>query len=138
MPTFDELKFLTQRRLNAAELLNDSGFHDIAYQDSGYIIEFGLKAAICKSYETDQYPEEEKKFKTHHFDSLVYLAGLSEELSIKKARDRAFMKNWSLTTKWSVHLRYKPIGDQENTSNSFLKAVKSEDGGVLPWIKSHW
>ncbi|CAH0289449.1 HEPN domain-containing protein [Peribacillus frigoritolerans] len=139
MPTIDELKYLSERRLEAANILSDNNIHDIAYHDSGYIIELGLKAVICKQLEETHYPEHESQYRTHHFDSLVSHAGLSKELAKKKARDRDFMKNWSIATKWSVALRYKPIGkDEESISTSFLNAVKSDRGGVLPWIKSHW
>lgn len=138
MATIDDLKYLSERRLEAVEILSNNHIHDIAMQDSGYIVEFALKAAICKGNGYYQYPQDNKFF-THHFDSLVRLAGLDEELAEKKATDRDFMKNWSITTKWSVHLRYKPIGkDDESISKSFINAVKSEKGGVLPWIKTHW
>ncbi|MGJ9381539.1 hypothetical protein [Salipaludibacillus sp. CF4.18] len=49
------------------------------------------------------------------------------------------MKNWLIATKWSVELRYRPIGkDVESVSTTFLNAVSSERGGVLPWIQRHW
>lgn len=139
MPTINELKYLSERRLEAAEVLTRNGINDIAYQDSGYILEFGLKAAICKCLELEDYPDHDRRFRTHHFDSLVNHAGLMKELSEKKARDRDFMRNWSIATKWSVELRYKPIGkDEKNIATSFINAVKSEKGGVLPWIQTHW
>lgn len=139
MPTIEELKYLSQRRLVAAEVLHRNEVHDIAYHDSGYIIEFGLKAAICKRKNFEAYPENSGEYFTHVYDRLVKLASLEEELAKKRATDREFMKNWSIATKWSVHLRYKPIGKDEKTvSKTFLKAVKTEDSGVLPWIKTHW
>lgn len=138
MPTIDDLKYLSERRLQAVEILNSNKIYDIAMHDSGYIIEFALKAAVCKGSGFQKYPDDKKYF-THRFDNLVKLAGLEEELAQKKATDREFMKNWSLTTKWAVDLRYKPIGkDDESNSKSFVNAVKSDKGGVLPWIKTHW
>ena len=138
MPTIDQLKYLSERRLEAAEALIESDIHDIAYQDSGYVIEFGLKAAICKKLEVNEYPQEQK-FYTHRYDDLIKLAGLDNELADKKAVDREFMKNWSISTKWSVHLRYQPIGkDVVSVTNAYINAIKSETGGVLPWIKVHW
>jgi HEPN domain-containing protein len=137
--TIDELKYLSERRLEAAEVLSENGIFDIAYQDSGYIIEFGLKAAICKRIEALHYPDHDRRYRTHHFDSLVHAAGLDVELSQKRAKDREFMKNWSIATKWSVELRYRPIGkDEQSIATTFLNAVKSEKGGVLPWIQRHW
>jgi DNA gyrase/topoisomerase IV subunit B len=139
LPTIDELKYLSERRLEAANILSENNIHDIAYHDSGYIIELGLKAAICKRLEVFHYPENESQYRTHHFDSLVSHAGLSKELAKKKSKDRDFMKNWSIATKWSVALRYQPTGvDEENISKTFLNAIESEKGGVLPWIKAHW
>lgn len=139
MPTKEELKYLSSRRLEAAEVLLQNGIHDIAYHDSGYILEFGFKAVICNRLAQDSYPEHDRKYRTHHFDSLVEHAGLIDELAKLKARDREFMKNWSIATKWSVELRYRPIGkDVESVATTFLNAVKSEEDGVFPWIKKHW
>lgn len=139
MPTFLELKYLADRRMEAVDVLNYNGIHDIAYQDSGYIIEFGLKAAICKHLNATKYPDNVEIYRTHHFDTLVDLAGLTSELAKKKASDRTFMKNWSIATKWSVALRYRPIGiDEKSKSTTFINAVKEEKGGVLSWIKTHW
>lgn len=139
MPTIEELKYLSQRRLVAAEVLHRNEVHDIAYHDSGYIIEFGLKAAICKQHSLDKYPEDMRAYRTHVYDQLIKLAGLESELAKKKANDREFMKNWSIATKWSVHLRYVPIGkDMKSISGNFLKAIKSEESGVLAWIQTHW
>ncbi|WP_312461173.1 HEPN domain-containing protein [Proteiniclasticum sp.] len=138
MPTNNELKYLSERRLSAVQVLTDNSLHDIAYHDSGYIIEFGLKAIICKKSGSEEYPSS-KEYYTHHFDSLVRLAGLEEELAIKKATDREFMKNWSVATKWSVQLRYRPIGhDDKSIVESFINAIRSDKGGVLPWLKLHW
>lgn len=39
MPTIHELNYLSERRLEAVEILTE--VYDIAYHDSGYIIEFG-------------------------------------------------------------------------------------------------
>lgn len=138
MATIDDLKYLSERRLEAVEILSNNNIHDIARHDSGYIIEFALKAAVCKEKGVRNYPQKQEYF-THRFDNLVKLAGLEEDLAAKKAADREFMKNWSITTNWSVHLRYQPIGkDDESISKSFINAVKSDKGGVLPWIKTHW
>lgn len=138
MPTIDELKYLSGRRLEAVEVLANNDIHDIAYHDSGYIVEFALKAAICKFKNLEEYPNSREYF-THHFDDLVRLAGLELELSNQKSHDREFMKNWSISTNWSVELRYKPIGSTvESVSETFINAVKNEEGGVLPWIKKHW
>lgn len=138
MTTIDDLKYLSERRLEAVEILNDNKIYDIAMHDSGYIIEFALKAAVCKVEGFLEYPKD-NRYHTHRFDNLVKLAGLEEKLSQKKAMDREFMKNWSITTKWAVELRYQTIGkDDESKSKSFVNAVKSDKGGVLPWIKTHW
>jgi len=139
MPTIEELKYLSIRRLEAVEVLSAHNIFDIAYQDSGYIVEFGLKAVICKKLNKQQYPDQERIYRTHHFDSLVKLAGLEDELMFKKAKDRSFMKSWSKATKWSVELRYRPIGnDEEGTASAYINAIKSDEGGVLPWIQMHW
>jgi hypothetical protein len=135
MATIDDLKYLSERRLQAVEVLSKNNIHDIARQDSGYIVEFALKAAICKENGVQHYPS---KFFSHRFDDLVKFAGLQEELSVKKATDKEFMKNWSIATTWSVELRYQPIGNDVSISRSFINAVKSDKGGVLPWVKTHW
>lgn len=138
MPTPNDFKYLSSRRLDAVRVLTYHGIYDIAYHDSGYIIEFGLKAIICKKNNAEDYPHDEK-YRSHHYDKLVRLAGLDEELAIRKATNREFMKNWSITTKWSVNMRYQPIGkDAKGVITSFLNAATSENGGVMPWIRKHW
>lgn len=139
MATFEQLKYLSERRLEAAEILSNNDIYDIAYHDSGYVIELGLKAVICKTISQTVYPDNQSKYRTHHFNTLVSLAGLDKELADKKATDRQFMKNWSIATKWSVGLRYQPGGkDVANITTSYLKAISSDKNGVLPWLKTHW
>ena len=87
MPTCEQLKELAKTRLKEVELLHHHGFYDGAYYLSGYIIEFSLKAKICKLLNLDQYPESgpiSKTFKTHKLDDLVILAGIEKELEEEK------------------------------------------------------
>ena len=44
----NELKRMADWKLKEIKLMHENGFFDSAVSNSGYVVEFGLKAAICK------------------------------------------------------------------------------------------
>jgi HEPN domain-containing protein len=72
MPTRNELKELAQLRLKEAETLFQAGLYDGAAYLCGYVIEFALKAKICKLLGVNEYPMSGKLKEEHlseHFAS---------------------------------------------------------------------
>lgn len=133
----NELKRMADWKLKEIKLMHENGFFDSSVSNSGYVVEFGLKAAICKKIKRD-YPENYLKYKKHNPDQLVNLAGLKKALKEEK-KNVNFMVNWSLISRWSVNFRYKPIGtNSEETSIGYINALEAEDGGVYTWIKKVW
>lgn len=139
MPTREELQDLSEARLNAIKTLYENGIYDIVCQDSGYVVEFGLKSAVCKANEFDEYPENNQTYRTHNLTRLVKLAKLHDKLNERKRNDIAFFTNWSLISKWSVNMRYEPIGEKkESNAKQHINAIENPKDGVHPWNKQNW
>ena len=47
MPTRLELQELS-KKIRSYKIIFEQGLHDFVCQDCGYVLEFGLKSAICK------------------------------------------------------------------------------------------
>jgi HEPN domain-containing protein len=139
MPTRNEFQVLSEARLSAIKNLFAGGLYDIVCQDSGYVVEFGLKSAICKAINTERYPDNKKIYRTHNLTQLVKLARLENDLNEKKVNDAKFFANWSLVSKWSVNMRYQPIGEnEEENAKDHINAIENPKDGVHPWIKQNW
>jgi hypothetical protein len=139
LPTRSDLQGLSEARLDAIKSLLGSGHYDIVCQDSGYVIEYGLKSAVCKHLNDDDYPEHIRKYRDHDFNKLIELADLQNELSRARMDNFNFFVNWSLLTKWSVNFRYKPVGtNQKHHAEEIINAIDNEKDGVHPWVKIHW
>lgn len=139
MPTRYELQVMAEKRLEAVKSLHKQGFYDFVCQDSGYVLEFGLKSAVCKRIGKDSYPDNDQKYRTHSLNKLVNLADLRRKLERKKKKDENFFVNWSIASKWSVEFRYQPIGQNEKeNAEDFLNAIENPKDGVHPWVKENW
>ena len=76
MPTRAEFKQLAKLRLKEAETLFTAGLYDGAAYLCGYVVEFALKARICKLLGLDEYPETGKlktAYAVHDFNQLLIL-----------------------------------------------------------------
>ena len=140
MANREELRKLSKARLKAAKLLYDKEDFDCAVYLVGYVVEFALKAAICKRLNLGDYPDSgahEKIFKTHHFDRLLTLSGMSDIISL--SGPRKLWENWSeLTQEWRPDVRYEPIGtySQQEIERKF-EALEERPHGFLTWIKRY-
>jgi len=141
--TLEEFKNLAETRLEEAKVLLEEEYYDGACYLSGYVIEFALKARICKVLNLKDYPDSgsiSRSFKTHDFDDLVKLAGLKQELENKlDQKPKDFFTYWSLLTDWSVDFRYDPVGTNERQrAEEIIEALEDPDEGVFTWLKSKW
>ena len=140
MPTRRDLQKLAKLRLREAEHLERKGLYDGCVYLCGYVVEFALKARICRVLGLRSYPDEKevgRVFKTHNFDVLKLLAGLEEETSL--ARNKALFNNWSTATEWRPEYRYLPPGTYDKKkARQVLSSIKNRPNGVLTWLSKQW
>lgn len=135
-----ELQQLARLRLSEAEHLYAKGLHDGATYLCGYVVEFALKARICKLLKLKNYPDTGKignLFKTHNFDDLKLLAGLSEEVTA--AKNPELFANWSIAKSWEPEQRYSAPGTSDRKkAQDALASIKDDPNGVLTWLSKRW
>ncbi len=141
MPTRIQLQHIADNRMEDIKSLLKEGRYDAAKYLSGYIVETGLKACICKTLDID-YPDKgdiSKSFLTHNLDNLVKLAGLSKKMTQKRAIDKQFNDNWNLVSDWNESMRYDPIATYLLTDiENIIIALEDNSSGILTWIKTQW
>ncbi|MDM8557844.1 HEPN domain-containing protein [Candidatus Parabeggiatoa sp. HSG14] len=139
MPTRNELKELAKLRLKEAETLFNADLYDGAVYVSGYVIEFALKARICKLLDINEYPSSGKlksAYAVHNFEQLLLLSGLQKKISLAHAE---LHTNWSIIIPWSPEMRYQSKGTiSKSKAEEILNAVRDEPNGVLKWIMKYW
>lgn len=138
MATRGELKAMAQSKLAEADLLNSNKFYNSTYYLSGYAVEFGLKAVICKRLGVEMFNGEvpgkvSKLFQIHDISDLVILSGLHPALQNERAINQDFNKAWSKVSVWSEQRRYDSTCSQQ-TSIQFIMAVKT----LMTWIQRNW
>lgn len=140
MATRQQLQQLAKLRLSEAERLYAGGLYDGAVYLCGYVVEFALKARICKLLRVKDYPDAGKIlqfFKTHDFDVLKFLAGLSEEITATK--NETLFYNWSIATAWKPEQRYLPKGTSDKKkAQAVLSSIRDDPDGVLTWLSKRW
>lgn len=138
MASYTELKILAESRMNEAKVLNENGHSDGAIYLAGYVVEFALKARICKNLGLDNYPDRIKGFKEHSFENLIILAGLYKSWNQMKADSIEFNSNWNVISNWAVDLRYTYIEDSNKSKTlEYLNSLEGEFG-IFTWIKTLW
>jgi len=138
MPTKQELQDKSEHKLNIIKGHFVRKEYDDVVENSGYVIEFGLKAAVCKNLQIEVFPEE-RKYYTHDLSKLLTCADLQQSFNEKKIMSQNFFINWSILTKWSPEFRYQPIGSNTRTyAKQILNAINHESEGVFPWVKKNW
>jgi HEPN domain-containing protein len=140
LATRQQLQQLAKLRLTEAERLYAGGFYDGAAYLCGYVLEFALKARICKLLRLSEYPEKGeigRLFKTHDFDNLKILAGLSGEITATKNTE--LFNNWSVAALWTPEQRYLPKGTvDKKKAEEVLASIKDDPNGVLTWLSKRW
>ncbi len=135
-----KFKEIAQSRLRAGKLLIDSGDYTLAIDIMGFGLECALKSCICKLLILKKYPDLSKDrkvqgvFKTHNFDLLLILSGLSSEIKISGDEDLYY--NWSETTKiWSPDTRYEPINNgDEGKAKKMYNSLNTGDKAIFNWL----
>ena len=76
-----------------------------------------------------------KEVVTHDFHELVRIAGLEGELKAR-VTDRTFSESWDIVTAWDVASRYQQRTEVE--ARALLAAIRDQQNGVLPWLRTYW
>lgn len=147
MASRTDLKKISLARLKAAEILMRAEDWDYAGYTLGYVLEFSLKAAICKRLNLNSYPADDKArttevrglFKTHSFDSLIMLSGFSKVFG--GTGDPLLFQSWSEATQdftaeksW-VELRYQAGYWDKTKVERVHNALIDSQRGILTYIR---
>lgn len=140
LATRKQLQQLANLRLEEAERLYSHGLYDGATYLCGYVLEFALKARICRLLRLKEYPERGEighLLKTHNFDNLKVLAGLSEEITATRNKD--LFSNWSIAALWKPEQRYSAKGTADKKkAEEVLASIRDDPNGVLTWLSKRW
>ncbi|HSR89266.1 MAG TPA: HEPN domain-containing protein [Candidatus Udaeobacter sp.] len=117
MISFEELKIISQTRLEDAKALLINGRYDGALYVCGYAVETALKSIVCKNLNLNgvvssaHIPSTTQEFKiielikTHDLEGLLKLAPANLATEIKTTK----LSEWSTVLKWNPEMRYAPI-----------------------------
>lgn len=146
MATGSELKKIARKRVATAKTLIDTGDWEMAVYMMAMALELALKSAACKALRFETYPETnddaDKYFKSHKFDRLLKISGLSDVFSIRvpMVNSNAF-QNWSNFTgplvfgeKDYTSMRYDPkmqANFKEQTVRNLYYALYEDKDSIL-------
>ena len=134
-----QLKALSSARLGSTKYLCKHGDYDGAAYFLGYVVEFALKAVICKRLNLLNYPDFgplSEIFKTHDFNVLLTLSGMSDKINING--ELKLWENWSKLTQWRPDIRYDPLGTYtEEYVEERIDALENKQCGLLIFVKKH-
>lgn len=149
MASREELKTIYRARVKSAEILIAGGDADGAVQMMGLALECALKASACEALGIINYPETHddgevpKFFKSHKFERLLLISGMTETFSA--AGDSDVLDNWSKFVaaypgEW-VSMRYNEKYSYDNTiAEELYKYLYSDSKSILKAIaeKRSW
>jgi HEPN domain-containing protein len=135
MATRSQLRSLALLRRQEAQALFDAGLYDGAHYLAGYVLEFALKARICRVLDLDEYPDSgdlRRSYATHDLAQLLKLSGLSRRPALQEAE---LFVSWSTAARWKPEIRYDTPGLMTREDVSYILRAIDE---VLRWIRRHW
>lgn len=148
MANRDDLKELAQQHLKTAEILIRARDYAGAAYMLGYVLEFALKSAACKTLNLVSYPESGSNerissfFKAHNFDQLIMISGLTDLFDFRGSAGAS--RNWSDFTgmflgEWP-RMRYDlPFRKQfnEKTLKKLYNNLTDSNNGILTVIEKN-
>ena len=151
MPSRSDLHTLTKQRLDEATALLPLNFPDAAFYLAGYSIECALKAAVCKTLDQDDFYEPDRsnkgtryyvqecifrEFKTHNYNDLLVLSGLSAKFEIARDTNLELYLAWGEVEKagWNEQYRYQLGTKSSQNVSDFIAAVET----LIVWISNYW
>ncbi len=146
MATKADFKELAKQHIKTADILMKAGDYSGAAYILGYVLEFYLKAATCKTLNIISYPETHANdkvygfFKTHSFDQLLIVSGMSDLID-PFATDTAPWQNWSdFTSKYLgewTGMRYNKDKGKEFTKSvveNLYRQLLTDDKSIVKTI----
>ena len=148
--TGESFEKMIASRIKCVDILMSEGEWHVASYLMGHILECTLKATICKVLKVKEYPADMKHrdnkvpefFRTHFFDRLALLAGVSEIFSLNG--NTQALDNWSQFTAklpgdW-VSMRYYDTKDEidEQTAKSLYGNLLSNENAIIKTVKETW
>jgi len=140
-----QLQELTRERLLDAQALLDGGRWSFAYYNVGYAVECALKSCFLTRMPLTGWVFQDKvkidECRTHVFDKLIDLTGLTSEIAAQIALNLAaggsFRSNWLLVKFWKVDDRYS-LSKTEQEARELFAAITDQPDGVLQWVMKYW
>jgi HEPN domain-containing protein len=128
-----------------------SAYHaDAAFYLAGYSIECALKACVCRTLDQDDFykPDRSNKsvryvqervlreFKTHNYNDLLVLTGLSAKFELACQTDLALDIAWEIVRnlQWTEQARYQYNSKSIEDCYVFVESVET----ILIWISKYW
>ena len=146
MANCEDFKELAEQHRKTAEILMKAGDNPGAAYMLGYVLEFALKAAACKTLHLLTYPESggnekiSSFFKAHNHDQLIMIAGLWDLFDANRGTAAA-QRNWSNFTsaylgEWT-RMRYdkdlRKQFDKKKVKSLYNSLIGAPDG-IIPII----
>lgn len=134
----NDLKTLSQARIDDAIVLYQAGKSSSAYYLAGYAIELGIKVCISDLFQSGVIPDKGLVNATygHDIEKLVNTAGLKPALQEQLKNDAQFAAYWGIVCKWNEQSRY--CVTDSVTAAHLIASINNSDHGVLKWLKQHW
>lgn len=154
MATGADFRNMTEGRMRCVDCLLEIRDWQMASYMMGHVLECALKAMICKNLGVIEYPSDVKRsinstvvnfFRTHAFDQLSLLSGLSENTFSATNTQGAEFDNWSQFTfnypsTW-VEMRYETsqakVFDETKAREMYNYLIGDTDS-IINVIKRTW
>lgn len=134
----NDLKVLSQARIDDAIVLFESGRFSSAFYLAGYSIELGIKVCISDLFQSGVIPDKGLVNATyiHDIEKLIGTAGLKPALQEELKKDSLFAAYWGIVCQWNEQSRYS-VTDSV-TAGHLIQSINDAEHGVLQWLKQHW
>lgn len=134
----NDLKVLSQARIDDALVLFQAGKFSSAFYLAGYSIELAIKVCISDLFQSGVIPDKGLVNATyvHDIEKLISTAGLRPALQEELKNDSQFAAYWGIACKWNEQSRY--CVTDSITAGHLIQSINDPDHGVLQWLKRHW
>lgn len=141
IPGHTQLRDLSKIRLKTVRILIEAEDWDAAGYMMGYVLEYALKAAVCRTLRLPHYPSggaDKSHFWTHKFDRLLTVSGLQDLFG----SGEAFHYVWSEFTKhyegeWTMKRYDMGYWKEKTVKELYTHLTDTSDAneGILSVIK---
>lgn len=142
-----DFETLAENRLKTVDILIKNQEWGVAVYLMGFVLEYILKASVCKALNLSSYPEIKKVkndkiincFLTHDFDMLLMISGASKIFNLSglgASSWSGFTQEYTKSGRWT-DMRYEVISQfDESKTRGLYDYLTKETDGIIPLIKS--